>query len=420
MTDCDNFYRDLTPLSNFADVAEASNYAPAPNSWWVMISDVVDSTKAIEKGRYKEVNIVGALGIIALLNTAQNFEFPFVFGGDGASAVIPSRMLEDAKRVMAATRSRAKEAFDLELRIGFVPISDVSKPGIGVNIAKIRTSPHYVQAAFNGGGLSLAEHLVKDPQQADTYTFAESDPNVEADFTGLECRWKPIPSPAGETLSLLVQSTAPQGHHSDALYREILEEIESILGRGDQRHPVHQQSLELSPRKQDLAAEHKAKTRDRSRISSKVGLLWKQLETTLGKFAFSRRLKLPGFDTGTYQDSLVANCDFQKFDDMIRMVVSCSTNDRRSLEKYLKSKRTNNEIVYGMHVSKEALLTCLVFDRQHKHFHFVDGSNGGYALAAKGLKQQLREIKGNASPNSYKGTPVAPPKAKAEFRLPRR
>jgi hypothetical protein len=46
-------------------------------------------------------------------------------------------------------------------------------------------------------------------------------------------------------------------------------------------------------------------------------------------------------------------------------------------------------LVYGLHVSKHALMTCLVFDRFGKQVHFVDGSGGGYALAAKQMKEQL-------------------------------
>jgi hypothetical protein len=45
-----------------------------------------------------------------------------------------------------------------------------------------------------------------------------------------------------------------------------------------------------------------------------------------------------------------------------------------------------------MHRSSEALLTCIVFSYNGNHMHFVDGSDGGYALAARGLKQQLKSL----------------------------
>lgn len=41
-----------------------------------------------------------------------------------------------------------------------------------------------------------------------------------------------------------------------------------------------------------------------------------------------------------------------------------------------------------------ALVTCLISPRAGAHFHFVDGSDGGYAMAAAEMKRQLRELKG--------------------------
>ena len=43
-------------------------------------------------------------------------------------------------------------------------------------------------------------------------------------------------------------------------------------------------------------------------------------------------------------------------------------------------------------LSREALMTCLVFDmRRSEHVHFVDGGNGGFAMAAVGFKARLAE-----------------------------
>ena len=63
----------------------AKNYRPLPDDWVVGFSDVVGSTEAIAKGRYKAVNMVGAGVIAAVANALERRPFPFVFGGDGAS-----------------------------------------------------------------------------------------------------------------------------------------------------------------------------------------------------------------------------------------------------------------------------------------------------------------------------------------------
>jgi hypothetical protein len=36
-------------------------------------------------------------------------------------------------------------------------------------------------------------------------------------------------------------------------------------------------------------------------------------------------------------------------------------------------------------------MTCLVFERGGRQVHFVDGADGGYALAAKDMKQRMKE-----------------------------
>jgi len=37
------------------------------------------------------------------------------------------------------------------------------------------------------------------------------------------------------------------------------------------------------------------------------------------------------------------------------------------------------------------LMTCLVFERHGRQVHFIDGADGGYAIAAKKLKHRARK-----------------------------
>lgn len=83
--------------------------------------------------------------------------------------------------------------------------------------------------------------------------------------------------------------------------------------------------------------------------------------------------------------------DYRKFDDMLHMIVDCTSAQAHDLAIYLKNARKEGLLAYGLHQSDDALMTCYVESvRDGDHIHFIDGGNGGYALAAKQLKAQLK------------------------------
>ncbi len=61
----ETFYRDLRAFSDARQICDAHHYTEVPDGWVVVITDVEGSTKAIEAGRYKDVNLVGAATITA-------------------------------------------------------------------------------------------------------------------------------------------------------------------------------------------------------------------------------------------------------------------------------------------------------------------------------------------------------------------
>ena len=79
----DNFYATLPAYTNFSEAMDLTRYTPVPDDWFVIISDIKGSTQAVQNGRYKEVNMLGASCIVAVLNVASELENPFVFAGDG-------------------------------------------------------------------------------------------------------------------------------------------------------------------------------------------------------------------------------------------------------------------------------------------------------------------------------------------------
>ena len=102
------------------------------------------------------------------------------------------------------------------------------------------------------------------------------------------------------------------------------------------------------------------------------------------------KYKLPAtFDANNYAVSLSTHCDYRKFNDMLRMVLDCTPKQIERIEKFLDERFQKGEIYYGLHTANDALMTCFVHaPTDGEHVHFIDVSDGGYAMAAKQLKAQ--------------------------------
>src|SRR5215210_9174301 len=100
----------------FARLMDPKLYSPLPDDWSIGIADIVESTKAIAQARYKAVNMAGAAAIAAVTNALEGREFPFVFGGDGASFAVSPDDLERAREALAATAIWVEESLNLAMR----------------------------------------------------------------------------------------------------------------------------------------------------------------------------------------------------------------------------------------------------------------------------------------------------------------
>src|SRR5271169_5010069 len=116
-----NFYESIPIFDEFGDAVRPQNYRPLPDDWVVGFSDVVGSTEAVAKGRYKAVNMVGAGVIAAVANALDRRPFPFVFGGDGASFAAYASDATAAAGALAAMAAFAREEFHFELRVATIP-----------------------------------------------------------------------------------------------------------------------------------------------------------------------------------------------------------------------------------------------------------------------------------------------------------
>ena len=389
-----SFYDDLSGIDHFEALANADAYTEVPSDWRIVITDVEGSTAAVAAGRYREVNYAGAASIAALLNTAGDTAIPFVFGGDGATLLIPPELDEAIRPVLRAVQQVCREDLGLTLRAGIVPLQDVLERGGHVAVLKHTVSPDYDQAMFMGGGLLVAESLVKDLVTAEHYDVGEGpvwdDPERQL-YQGLECRWEEIPSPQGEVTTLLVLAQGVAEADQLSTYRAVLQAVEATFGAVERVHPLglEQMRRARSARRLTLEAAVRAPAARRAAYRRKA---W--LQTLIGRPLVAFGLKTQETDWAEYPQKLRASSDYRKFDDTLRMVLSGSAAQREALTEFLQEQHQAGRLVYGLHISDRATLTCLVFNRMGKQVHFVDGADGGYTAAARQLKAQLAEAAG--------------------------
>jgi hypothetical protein len=385
----ESFYSDLPVREGFSGIADLSRFTEMPDDWHVVIADVQGSTVAIRRGEYKAVNIVGVSVLTSILNAAKPVSIPYIFGGDGASLCVPQRLVPQARAALIATRRMAGQQFGLGLRIGIVPVSTIRAAGHRLLVSRQRISEYYIQAAFAGDGLEYAEALIKDDADGTPYRINAVDAGMDADYTGLECRWANLPSRHGETISLIVKVSADSLDTAARIYTEIIDTIHRIYGDGAESCPMSADIMQTTLNPRMLKYEFLTRTFHCSDLRCAIYWLFMRMQILMGKLIMKYRLKLGGVDWGRYKTDAVRNADYRKFDGVLREVLSGMAAQRKELTAYLEERYRKGECVYGIHVSTAALITCLINNRSGSHFHFIDGADGGYAMAAAKMKAQV-------------------------------
>jgi hypothetical protein len=387
------FYHDLPALQTFAEAMETSLHSDVPGDWWIVIADVIGSTRAIEAGAYKKVNTVGVACIAAVVNVDRSIDLPFVFGGDGATFAIPESLRERVIPALRQAQQLSRESFGLGLRVGMLRVSELLAQNYWVRLAKVRLSAHMTQPTFSGRGWEEAERLVKDHDAPGVLRVQEADGLAQGSFEGFECRWQGVPSFHDHKLALLVAAVHQDASVNLVTYQDVSNQIQAIYGDVSSYHPLRPEQMQLTFNPKLLNHEWRVRSSQLPFWQRFSYLAKMVLQNIAGRILFARNMDTKAVQWSQYKNELVENSDFRKFDGMLRMVMDGSEAQATALQHYLDEQYRQGRLVYGMHKSREALVTCIVQSYNGNHLHFVDGSDGGYALAARGLKQQLKQLR---------------------------
>lgn len=392
----EDFLAAVPEIERFADVTDPRFYADVPGDWHVVLTDVCGSTRAIEAGRYRDVNALGVASIVALRNAMPDLELPYVFGGDGATLLVPETRRAVGEAALRGVRRLARTAFDLELRVGRVAVSELRAAGFTLQAARFRTSRHVRLAMLRGTGITRAERWVKDPERAARYAISEDGPEA-ANFEGFECRWQPVPSRRGHIVSLIVLAVDATEAEREKSYRRAIEILEGSL-EDDAGHPISLRGLRLGTLLGGYPEEARVRSGAAAGPAYEAAAKNARQKSLIGRALVALGTTAGGFDGSAYPKELIENTDFRKFDEAIRMVLDLSHEQLDRIEAEFGRLRSERHIVYGVHRAPSALITCYLRSYSGDHVHFVDGSHGGYALAARQLKAQLAELALPAAP----------------------
>jgi Protein of unknown function (DUF3095) len=373
----DGFYGRIPVFRGFASLMDPALYSPLPDDWSIGVADIVESTKAIAEARYKAVNMAGAAVIASVTNALEGREFPFVFGGDGASFAISPEDFAAARAALAATATWVQDDLNLAMRVALVPVAAVRAQGLDVRVARFGPSPNLSYAMFSGGGLGWAEAAMKRGEFA-----VEAAPSgTQPDLTGLSCRFEEIPAARGLILSVLV---VPARNADAGAFRKVIEDIIALVERSpDAGRPVPPGGPPLRWPPAGVDYEARAQ-RGGSLFERRAGVL---AHTLFAYLIMRYGIKVGGFVPKTYVQQVVENSDFRKYDDGLRMILDCTSELENALTQRLMQAASAGVARYGLHRQDAAMMTCFTPSAlRSDHVHFIDGARGGYASAATALK----------------------------------
>jgi hypothetical protein len=378
------FYSDLPTSESFASAFESRACRPLPDDWTVLVATVRCIEAAVEQGRYRDVNAVAVASIAAIRNGFPGQDYPVIFCGDGVTLCLPENALENARALLLDCQQLARREFDLDLRIGAVPVSLLRELGTDVRVGRVSSATGQPQAWVTGDGLSTAEDLVKSSHQ---FLIQRSRSSLKANFAGFQCRLDEVPSPSEETISLLVRAVDGSELEQTLTYTHVLQLIGSIYGSENAHHPVRATGVRMRLSPGWLRNEARVCNPGYNRLGKAMHLL-----SVLPQFAGIADARSVDGANGSCEAAVRRQSHWRGFDDQLRMVIAGTVEHRARLRARLTELHHSGRVAFGIHVSNSSLITSIVCAQTGETLHFIDGTSGGYALAAVEMKAQLRVL----------------------------
>ncbi len=379
----DHFYSNLivSKLNLSRLLLKKDLFSDVPEDWFVIITDIKNSTSAVDAGLHEDVNLIATGSIVTVLNIAfkAGILVPFFFGGDGATFIVPSSIVNDTMKALLKYRVNSLANFKLDLRAGIVSVKEIYTHGCSLKISRFNSGETFSIPIVLGDGLDYAEKIIK----GDDYLLSGHDSTEdEIDLTGMQCRWDKIQPPENSEEVVTLIAIAQDSKKQAEVFSKIIHYLDQIYGAAEIRKPISIPKLIFRTSFNNLGKEM------RHRLGKiKTFELIKNWFVNMYAFVYFRT------EGGKkYLQQLVEMSDTLVIDGRINTVITGTEKQRLALQEALNRLESNEEISYGIYVSGESVMSCYVRDFEDEHIHFVDGADGGYTKAAGVLKQKLKAM----------------------------
>ncbi|GJM36232.1 MAG: hypothetical protein DHS20C18_52330 [Saprospiraceae bacterium] len=377
------FYKKLKrhaiPLEDLLE--DERLFRTIPVDWQIVVADVAQSTQAVKDGLHHQVNLAATGCVIAVQNKLKSLNkesmVPYFFGGDGATFILPDTFLKEIMEVLENYRLHVKKNMRLNLRIGSVSIAAIFKDQRSIKIAKFGVNAFLTVPIVLGNGLKYAERIIKatfDDQNTDSEKF--DTPNLE----GMECRWDEVAPPRSQEKIICLLVDCSEEEWQSKIYASIVSKINHTFGDFEERQPISIGKL---------------------KIDSTVKKIKREMYARIGKYNFAYLIKhwmINNFSSVYFKFFNEGKEYLQKISDLsytlmidgtLNSVISGTQEEIDDLILFLDELESQNKIKYGIHTTYASIMSCYVEDRNKKHIHFVDGTEGGFTTAAVMYKAKM-------------------------------
>ena len=385
------FYSNLPVCENLEAVLGKNKFYQLPSDWHLIVTDVKASTDAVLRGEYRQVIMLGIATIVTVLNSIEeNFEIPFVFGGDGAVIAVPESIAEKVLVDLAELKHFAISNFKFDLRVAAFPVHEITQAGYHVLVGRYRLSSTNELAVFDGGGVQYVENKVKENDVPLISNVNTSTP-IHDRLKGLECRWQPLIKNKAMFACLHVRALETEQQQRVNTYMQLWKRLHTIYENSQLEQPIETKDLKLALSKADLQAESFARAPNRPWLSRQTYRCLLRGQIVLGMLFMYFNVRCGGCKWGQYTWQLVNNIDFHSFADGYTRVLPGTISQHQKLIDYLDQQCHDGNLIYGLHLTEKALLTCYITHYSNQHIHFLDGNDGGLTLAMRQLKWRISE-----------------------------